>query len=59
MLLDSNEPVFDPIKEFEEYFTVVFEDNHLIAVNKKNGVLVQGDETGDKPLSEHVKEYGE
>lgn len=57
MLLDSNEPVFDPIKEFEAYFTVLFEDNHLIAVNKKNGVLVQGDETGDKPLSEHVKEY--
>ena len=57
MLLDSNEPGFDPIKEFEAYFTVIFEDNHLIAVNKKNGVLVQGDETGDKPLSEHVKEY--
>jgi len=57
MLLDSTEPAFDPIKEFEAYFTLVFEDNHLIAVNKKNGVLVQGDETGDKPLSEHVKEY--
>lgn len=57
MLLDSNEPVFDPAGEFAAFFTVVFEDNHLIAVNKKNGVLVQGDETGDKPLSEHVKEY--
>jgi 23S rRNA pseudouridine1911/1915/1917 synthase len=57
MLLNSTEPLFDPIKEFESFFTVVFEDNHLIAVNKKNGVLVQGDDTGDKPLSELVKEY--
>ena len=36
---------------------VLFEDNHLIAVNKPSGVLVQGDKTGDKPLSEAVKEY--
>ena len=36
---------------------VIFEDNHLIAINKPAGVLVQGDETGDKPLSEWVKEY--
>lgn len=57
MLLDSTEPSFDPIGEFEKFFTLVFEDNHLIAVNKKNGVLVQGDETGDTPLSELVKEY--
>lgn len=57
MLLDSQDPSFDPIQEFESSFTVVFEDNHLIAVNKKNGVLVQGDNTGDKPLSELVKEY--
>ena len=57
MLLDSTNSSFDPINEFENFFTVVFEDNHLIAVNKKNGVLVQGDNTGDKPLSELVKEY--
>ncbi|HSY60864.1 MAG TPA: RNA pseudouridine synthase [Cytophaga sp.] len=57
MLLDSTDPAFDPIHEFEDFFTVVFEDNHLIAVNKKNGVLVQGDDTGDKPLSELVKDY--
>ncbi|ABG60459.1 RluA family pseudouridine synthase [Cytophaga hutchinsonii] len=57
MLLDSTEQPHDPIQEFEHFFTVVFEDNHLIAVNKKNGVLVQGDDTGDKPLSELVKEY--
>ena len=34
---------------------IVFEDNHLIAVNKKSGQIVQGDKTGDIPLSELVK----
>jgi 23S rRNA pseudouridine1911/1915/1917 synthase len=57
MLLDASDSTFDPVQEFDAFFTVVFEDNHLIAVNKKNGVLVQGDNTGDKPLSELVKEY--
>ena len=36
---------------------VLFEDNHLIIINKKVGDIVQGDKTGDKPLSEVVKEY--
>ena len=36
---------------------VLFEDNHLVIVNKKSGDIVQGDKTGDKPLSEVVKEY--
>lgn len=36
---------------------VIYEDNHLIAVNKPAGMLVQGDETGDVPLSEIVKKY--
>ena len=36
---------------------VLFEDNHLIAINKPSGVLIQGDKTGDKPLSEITKEY--
>lgn len=36
---------------------VLYEDNHIIAVNKKSGDLVQGDKTGDKPLSESVKNY--
>jgi len=36
---------------------VIFEDNHLIAVNKPRGILVQGDETEDRPISEYVKEY--
>lgn len=36
---------------------ILFEDNHLIAVNKPAGMLVQGDETEDRPLSEFVKDY--
>ena len=36
---------------------VVYEDNHLIIVNKSSSEIVQGDKTGDKPLSEMVKEY--
>ena len=36
---------------------VVYEDNHIIIVNKCSGEIVQGDKTGDKPLSETVKEY--
>ena len=36
---------------------VLYEDNHLIAVNKKPSEIVQGDKTGDKPLGEYVKEY--
>lgn len=36
---------------------VVYEDNHIIIVNKRSGEIVQGDKTGDKPLSDIVKEY--
>ncbi len=36
---------------------IVYEDNHLIVVNKAAGEIVQGDKTGDKPLSEMVKDY--
>lgn len=36
---------------------VLFEDNHLIAVNKMPGELVQGDETGDRTLADDVREY--
>ncbi len=36
---------------------VVYEDNHIIIVNKKSGEIVQGDKTGDLPLSEMIKEY--
>ncbi len=37
--------------------TVLYEDNHIIIVNKSPGEIVQGDKTGDKPLSDIVKEY--
>lgn len=36
---------------------VVYEDNHIILVNKASSEIVQGDKTGDTPLSETVKEY--
>ena len=36
---------------------VLYEDNHIIAVNKKTSDIVQGDKTGDTPLSEFVKKY--
>ena len=37
--------------------TVLYEDNHIIIVNKTCSEIVQGDKTGDTPLSETVKEY--
>ncbi len=36
---------------------VLYEDNHIIAINKKPGDIVQGDKTGDAPLSDYVKQY--
>lgn len=36
---------------------VIYEDNHIIIVNKQSGEIVQGDKTGDRPLSDIVKEY--
>ena len=36
---------------------VVYEDNHIIIVAKESGEIVQGDKTGDEPLSETVKQY--
>ena len=38
-------------------WVALYEDNHLIAVNKQSGEIVQGDKTGDIPLSEKVAEY--
>lgn len=43
--------------EPEKKLQVLFEDNHLIAVNKLPGEIVQGDKTGDEPLTEKVKRY--
>tara|TARA_B100001758_G_C18416906_1_gene620847 strand:+ start:4151 stop:4810 length:660 start_codon:yes stop_codon:yes gene_type:complete len=36
---------------------ILYEDNHLIAINKKSGDIVQADKTGDAPLSDFVKAY--
>lgn len=41
----------------KENLQVLYEDNHIIIINKRPGDIVQGDKTGDKPLSEVVKEY--
>ena len=44
-------------KRKEIHIQVIYEDNHLIAVNKPAGVLVHGDETGDFTLADAVKGY--
>jgi len=36
---------------------ILYEDNHLIILNKKPSAIVQGDKTGDEPLSESLKQY--
>lgn len=41
----------------KENIQILHEDNHIIVVNKRVGDIVQGDKTGDKPLSDVVKEY--
>lgn len=46
-----------PPRSTPENLQVLYEDNHLIAVNKKAGDIVQGDRTGDTPLTEIVKQY--
>ena len=45
------------MKSTRNNLQVLFEDNHLLIVNKRAGDITQGDKTGDKPLSEVVKEY--
>ena len=42
---------------FYVFMTVVYEDNHIIVVNKAPSEIVQGDKTGDEALSETVKRY--
>ncbi|MFY0593443.1 RluA family pseudouridine synthase [Roseivirga sp.] len=41
----------------EKIVQPLYEDNHLLIVNKPAGILIQGDSTGDKPLVEHCKDY--
>lgn len=45
------------MRSTQDNLQILYEDNHLIAVNKRAGDIVQGDKTGDKPLSEVVKSY--
>lgn len=41
----------------EKKIEILFEDNHLIAINKRCGDIVQGDKTGDKTIGEDIKAY--
>jgi len=41
----------------KENLQVLYDDNHIIIINKRAGDITQGDKTGDKPLSDVVKEY--
>lgn len=41
----------------EQVVQPLYEDNHLLIVNKPAGILVQGDKTGDKNLTDYCKEY--
>ncbi|WP_115461935.1 RluA family pseudouridine synthase [Winogradskyella aurantiaca] len=45
------------IRSTHKNLQVIYEDNHVIVVNKRAGDIVQGDKTGDTPLSEIVKQY--
>ncbi len=49
---ENEQPVFK-----SSNLQILYEDNHLIAINKRPSDIVQGDKTGDTPLSELVKEY--
>ena len=47
-----------PVDEFQDLESrILYEDNHLLVVNKKVGEIVQGDKTGDEPLSEKYKAF--
>ena len=45
------------MKTNKDNLVVLYEDNHIIIINKRPGDIVQGDKTGDPPLSEIVKQY--
>ncbi len=50
-------PTLKPQVPFNIQDHILYEDNHLIAIHKPSGYLVQGDDTGDAPLSELVKDF--
>ncbi|MET2983833.1 RluA family pseudouridine synthase [Aureibaculum conchae] len=45
------------MKSTKDNLQVLYEDNHIIIINKRVGDIVQGDKTGDTPLSEITKQY--
>ena len=47
----------DKLLSNKDNLQVIYEDNHIIIVNKRAGDIVQGDKTGDTPLSDIVKSY--
>lgn len=49
--------LFKKMHSTKDNLQVLYEDNHIIIINKRVGDIVQGDKTGDKPLSEVVKDY--
>jgi len=49
--------LFSSTKTTTETIQLLYEDNHLFIVNKRAGDIVQGDKTGDAPLSELIKEF--
>jgi 23S rRNA pseudouridine1911/1915/1917 synthase len=53
---EKEQPGDGPVFKFSNS-QILYEDNHLIAVNKRPSEIVQGDKTGDTPLSDLVKEY--
>ncbi len=53
---ENDQPDSQPIFKLSD-LQILYEDNHLIAINKKPSEIVQGDKTGDEPLSEKVKQY--
>lgn len=53
----KNPKIEDSNRSTPSNLQVLYEDNHLIVVNKRVGDIVQGDKTGDDPLSEVVKQY--
>ena len=49
--------ILKQVHPFDIAQAIVYEDNHFLIVNKPSGILVQGDHTGDKPLSELAKDF--
>jgi len=56
--LNKNHTAFlKKVHSSKDNLQILFEDNHLLIVNKRPGDIVQRDSTGDTPLSEIVKDY--